>query len=189
MRVRFGLGMAPKGGRATLIGVEVQERARFGSYAEGSPRRTEHVFHVGTIERVPGTIEAASSRLVELMTRAKAVRPCAIVDIGTPQGQALHKMLRGRFPPELHQAHAYPGTGARAPLFAGFLEAYSSGRITFAPDLPHRKDLDKALVFYMGGGVAKHGLELSSEEEAMVIALGLALAWPKHGPEARPARD
>lgn len=185
MRVRFGLGMAPKGGRATLIGVEVRERPRFGSYAEGSPRRTEAVFHVGTIERLPGTVEAAAERLTALMTAAKDVRPCAIVDIGTPQGQALHRMLRGKFPRELHQAHAYPGSGPRAALFAAFLEAYSSGRITFAPDLPHRKDLDKALVFYMGGGVAKHGVELSSEEEAMVIALGLALAWPKHGPPAR----
>lgn len=180
MRVRFGLGMAPKGGRAALVGVEVRARP-------GPSGRAEHHFHVGTVERLPGTIESASERLVKLMTAAKDVRPCAMVDIGSPQGAALHRMLRGKFPKGLHQAHAYPGAGQRAPLFAAFLEAYSQGRVTFAPGLAHQKELDKALVFYMGGGVSKHGVELSSEEEALVIALGLAMAWPKHGPEARPS--
>lgn len=178
MRVRFGLAMAPKGGRAALIGVEVRERP-------GPRSRPVHEFYVGSLERLTGTVEAAAERLTELMKAAAEVRPCAIIDIGSPQGQALHRSLRGKFPDGLHQAHAYPGTGQRTALFAAFLEAYGDGRVTFAPDLPHRKELDKALVFYMGGGVTKHGLELTSEEEALVIALGLAIFWPKHGPAAR----
>ncbi len=182
MRVRFGLAMAPKGGRSALIGVEV----RASSDQHGRP---VHHFEVGLAERTPATIEGAAERLAALMAAAREHRPCAIIDIGTPQGSALHRVLRGKFPPDLHQAHAFPGTGARAPLFAAFLQAYSDGRITFAPGLPTttRRDLDKALVFYMGGGVSRHGVDLSSEEEALVMALGLALQWPRHGPVARTA--
>lgn len=180
-RVRFGLAMAPKGGRSALVGVEV-------SVAKGPQGRPLHHFEVGLVERTPATIEGAADRLTALVVASQKMRPCAIIDIGTPQGAALHRVLRGRFPAALHQAHAFPGTGVRAPLFAAFLQAYSDGRITFAPGLPAttRKDLDKALVFYMGGGVRKHGVELSSEEEALVMALGLALQWPRHGPAARP---
>ena len=39
-------------------------------------------------------------------------------------------------------------------------------------------------MFYLGAGQAKDGFELESEDEAMVRALGLALVWPSHGPEA-----
>jgi hypothetical protein len=56
--------------------------------------------------------------------------------------------------------------------------------VTFLPGLKFRADLDKALVFYMGGGVSKHGVDLESEDDALVIALGLALTWPKHGASA-----
>lgn len=178
-RIRFGVAMAAKGGRSTIIGVEVRE-------GRDSVGRLMHHFTVGSIDRVtPGTVEALAERVKTLMTRAAAVHPCTIIDVGTPQGMALHQVLRGAWSRDLHRAHAYPGTGIRGPLFSSFLQAYGSGRVTFAPDLPGRKDLDKALVFYAGGGISKHGVDLTSEEEAMVIALGLALTWPKHGPVAR----
>lgn len=172
--------MAAEGGRTAICGVEVREgRAHDG--------RLTHEFHVGALEWVgPGTVEAAAKRLSELMSRAAEVRPCTIVDVGTPQGLALHQSLKGKWSRDLHRAHAYQGTGIRGPLFSSFLQAYSEGRVIFAGGLPHRRDLDKALVFYAGGGVKKHGLELTSEEEALVIALGLALTWPRHGPAARP---
>lgn len=178
-RVRFGVAMAAKGGRSTVVGVEVRE-------ARDAQRRLIHHFEVGVIERVqPGTVEACASVVERLMTAAAGVRPCTIIDVGTPQGMALHQTLRGRWSRDLHRAHAYPGTGIRGPLFTSFLQAYSAGRVTFAAGLAHRKDMDKALVFYAGGGVSRHGVDLTSEEEAMVIALGLALTWPKHGPPAR----
>ena len=169
--------MAEHGGRAAIAGVEVTER-RLGD------GRLEHRFAVGALERPEGTIEAVAARLRALTAAAAEVRPCSIVDVGSPQGLALRQSLRSAFPPGLHRPHAYPGTGNRRDLFAAFLEAYSAGRIEFAPGLPHRKELDKALVFYLAGE-GKSSVKLSSEEEALVIALGLALAWPRHGPAAR----
>ena len=173
--------MAEHGGRAAIAGVEVTERR----LADG---RLEHRFAVGALERPEGTIEAVAARVRALTAAAAEVRPCSVIDIGSPQGLALRQTLRGAFSSDLHRPHAYPGTGSRRDLFAAFLEAYSAGRIEFAPGLPHRRELDKALVFYLAGEKGKKSVELSSEEEALVIALGLALAWPRHGPAARASR-
>lgn len=178
MRVRFGVAMAPKGGRTAIIGLEVFE-------GRDSKGRLEHAYHVGSIDWVtPFTVEAARDRAAELMTLLQEHRPCLLVDVGTPQGLALHQALRGSYSPDLHRPHAYPGTGPRAALFSSFLQAYSSNRVTFEPGLPHRADLDRALIFYMSGGVSRTGVELDSEDEALVMALGLAMTWPKHGPTA-----
>lgn len=181
-RVHVGAAMPLKGGRPALVAAEVRE----GRDPQG---RAAFEFHVGHVGRVtPYGVEDARAALAELMTRLEPVRPCAIIDVGTPQGLALHQSCRGAWSPSMHRAHAFPGTGPRGPLFASFLQAYSAGRVTFAPDLKHRSDLDRALVFFgTGKGVAAHGVELTSEEEALVLALGLALTWPRHGPPARPA--
>lgn len=181
MRLRFGTAMAAKGGRTAIVGAEVRERRS----KEG---RLEHTFLVGHVERVtPGTVEAARDRLAGLMTSFADLRPCILVDVGSAQGLALHKGLRGAYPEDLHRAHSYPGTGDRRDLFAAFLQAYASGRVYFLPGLDHRAELDRALVNYLGGGASKSGVELSSEDEALVIALGLALFWPRHGPKANAA--
>lgn len=172
--------MAPKGGRTAVVGAEVREAKAGG--------RLAHEFTVGLVDRVtPSTVEAARDRVVALMTGLEDVRPCCIVDVGSPQGLALAKALRGAYPERLHRPHAYPGTGDRVPLFASFLQAYSSGRVKFMPGLDNRAELDKALVFYLGAGAKKDGVDLASEDEALVIALGLALFWPRHG--AKPSAD
>lgn len=181
MRMRFGVAMPVKGGRTAIVGVEVRE-------ARGAGGRLEHSYVVGHVERVqPFTVEAARDRVAALMTAFADVRPCAMIDVGTPQGMALRQALRGAYPAELHRPHQYPGTGERVALFASFLQAYSTDRVRFAPGLKHRADLDRSLVFYMGGGVKKDGAELSSEDEALVVALGLALFWARHGPAAAAA--
>lgn len=178
MRLRFGAAMSAKGGRTALVGAEVRE----GRDRQG---RLYHEFLVGHVERVaPGTVEAAAARVAELMSDFADLRPCALVDVGTAQGLALHRALRGAYPDALHRAHAYAGTGDRRDLFAAFLQAYSTGRVRFLQGLAHRAELDRALVNYLGGGTAKTGVELASEDEALVIALGLALFWPRHGPKA-----
>ena len=69
-------------------------------------------------------------------------------------------------------------------MFAVFLEAYADGRVHFREGLDFRKDLDRALVLYKSGGVAKVSDEIESEDEALVIATCLSLMWPSHGPEA-----
>lgn len=178
MRLHIGASMPIKGGRPAVTAVEIFE----GRDPKG---RTTHLFRVGLVERItPYGIEVARDAVTDFMNGAKEFRPCVIVDTGSPAGLALHQALKTSLPRELHRPHSYPGVGARPLLFADFLKAYSEGRVEFAPNLRFRPDLDKALVFYQGGGVSKHGVDLESEDEAMVISLGLAMAWPKHGPKA-----
>jgi hypothetical protein len=172
--------MARKGGRSAIIGVEVREGR------DPVTGKLVHSFQVGSVDRVsPGSVGAARDRIASLMDTVAEVRPCVIVDVGTAQGIALHQALRGAYGESLHRPHAYPGGAPqREQLFAGFLQAYSAGRIQFLPGIKHRAELDKALVFHLGQGVKKEGFELESEDEALVLALGLALAWPKHGADA-----
>ena len=186
MRLRVGAAMPVKGGRTALVVAEVRE----GRDTRG---RLNYEFHVGHVERVqPFTVDAARDRVVAIVDALRDQRPCVMVDVGSPQGLALRQQLRTRLG-DLHRPHAYPGTGDRPQLFSTFLQAYSDGRVTFEPGLRQRADLDRALVFYMGGGVLKDGVELPSEDEALVVATGLALYWPMHGgravPLLRPAKE
>jgi hypothetical protein len=168
--------MPIKGGRPAVVAVEIFE-------GRGPDGRTTHRYRVGLVERItPYGIEVARDAVRDFMVGAAQYKPCVIVDTGSPAGLALHQALKTALPSSLHRPHSYPGVGARPLLFADFLKAYSEGRVEFVPNLRFRADLDKALVFYQGGGVSKHGVEL----EALVIALGLAMAWPRHGPKAEP---
>ena len=171
--------MPEHGGRTAIVAAEVFER-------RGTGGVLEHSFLVGHVDRVaPGTVEAARDRAAGAMTAVLKEKPCCIVDVSTPQGTALWRSLRGAWPKSAHGPHPYGGPGyTRAVLFASFLQAYASGKVRFRDGLAYRADLDRALVFYMGQGVKKEGVELSSEDEAMVVALGLALYWPRHGAAA-----
>lgn len=180
MRLRLGASMAEKGGRSAVVGVEVLR----GRDERG---RREWLYRVGLVDRVqPGTVEAAAASVREAALRVEDHRPCALVDVGSPQGLALRQLLRNDrenpWPRHLHRPHAYP-RDSRHQLFAGFLESYADGRVSFLDGLDFRDELDRALVFYLGQGVEKEGFELESEDEALVRALGLALVWPSHGPE------
>ncbi len=179
-RLRVGAAMPLKGGRPALVAVEVAVGPR-------DPKgRPTFAFTVGHIERVsPTSVELTSERLRRLIEAVGDVRPCMMIDAGSPQGLALYQNVKAApLDPTLHKPHAYPGTGMRTGLFASFLQSYSAGLIRFRPGLPHRAELDRSLVFYMGGGTKTDGVELSSEDEALVVALGLAITWPRHGPEA-----
>lgn len=172
--------MPLKGGRPALVAVEVLE-------SRDPQHRVVHDFVVRHVERVtPFGVDAARDRVAHFVDVMADQRPCVIIDVGSPQGLALHQACRGMWSRDLHRAHAFPGTGPRGPLFSAFLQAYSTGRVTFAPGLDFRADLDRALVFFGGSGVKSDGVDLSSEDEALVIALGLAMSWPRHGaPAAR----
>lgn len=186
MRLRFGAAMALKGGRPCIVGVEVRERRDQHDIAS-------YRFYVGRVERVePFTVEAVRARLQDLCQRASehGEKPCVMVDVGSPQGIALRQSSVPVMEAlDLHRPHAYQGKGKRDDLFAAFLQAYTSGAIEFAPGLDHRHELDRALVFYVGSGVKTEGVELDSEDEAMVVALGLAITWAKHGEDARDWED
>ncbi len=181
VKMRVGVAMPLKGGRPAIVVSEVFE-AR-----DKETGRLVHHYDIGDIERItPYSVEATKARIMEIVTAVREVRPCVMIDVGSPQGLALHQSMRTGYDRTLHRPHAYPGTGMRADLFSVFLQAYSAGRVSFQPDLPGRSALDRALVFYMGGGVEKSGVELSSEDEALVVAVGLAMTWPKHGGVAAP---
>lgn len=181
MKIRIGAAMPLKGGRPALVACEVFESR------DPETKRLINVFDVGAVERItPYSVEATQEKLMSMVSGIRELEPCVLVDVGSPQGLALHQATRTGWPRGLHRPHAYPGVGQRPALFSTFLLAYSAGRVRFEPNLDNRQALDRALVFYMGGGVEKTGVELSSEDEALVIALGLALTWPKHGPAARP---
>ncbi len=174
--------MPLKGGRPAIIATEIRE-----SRDPGTSRLLHH-YDVGAVERItPYSVEAAKARITAMTSAVAEHFPCVMIDVGSPQGLALHQSMRTGWDKTLHRPHAYQGVGVMRPeLFSTFLQAYSAGRVSFQPDLEGRSALDRALVFYMGGGVEKSGVELSSEDEALVVAMGLAMIWPKHGPIAAP---
>lgn len=174
MRLRLGVAMAVKGGRTAIIGSEVRE-------SKDGKGRNRYAFTVGSIDRIPGTVEGTRDRVLAYMDKLEEHKPCVMVDIGSPQGEALLRAMRDGWSPGIHRPHAYEGIGDRKPLFSAFLHAYSNSRVSIPKSLQHRAALDKALVFFMGAGHAKDGLELASEDEALVVALGLSLVWPIHG--------
>jgi hypothetical protein len=178
VRLRFGVAMPEKGGRPAIVGAEV-----FLKHGEDKRRRWH--FTVGYVERVRSqTIQGADQRVRELILPVTDVRPCAFVDVGTAQGFALRRMLRQDWPEkDSHRPHAYERTKFDNAPFAAFLEAYADGRVRFREDLPHRKELDRALILFRSGGTSQAGDELDSEDEALVHALCLSIMFPSHGAE------
>jgi hypothetical protein len=178
VRLRFGASMPEKGGRPCVVGVEVRRAPN--QYG----RRRWH-FVVGHVERVrQQTIQGTVDVIRDLVLPVSDVDPCVFVDAGTAQGFALRRSLRTEWPDKLHRPHAYQRTRFDNTMFATFLEAYADGRITFRENLPWRKELDRSLILYRAGGVSQAGDELSSEDEAMVHALALAIMFPTHGAAA-----
>lgn len=174
MRIRFGVAMPDQGGRPAVVGVEVRR------VGDPKAKRKWH-FTVGHVERLnPKTVEHARERVEELVGALKEHRPCFTIDVGNPQGYALRRLLRQEWPSVVHLPHGYERTRADTALFAAFLEAYADGRVHFRDGLPHREDLDRALILYKAT-TKKDGDELASEDEALVTALCLALTWPGHG--------
>lgn len=175
MRMRFGVALPDEGGRPAIVGVEVTRNP------DPKARRKWH-FRVGHVERVvPKTLEAARDRSEEIARALEPTRPCFFVDVGNPQGFALRRLMRERWPDGVHLPHAYERTRADTNLFSSFLQVYADGMIDFASWIDHRDELDRALVLYRGGGAKKSGYELESEDEALVTALCLALTWAGHG--------
>ena len=179
MRIRLAVAMPEKGGRPAIVVAEVRRSI-------GKDARRQWHFTVGHVERVvQQNIEGARDRVLELVTTVVGQKPCVFVDVGTPQGVALWRSIRREWPSNLHRPHAYERTRFETAMFAVFLEAYADGRVEFLGGLEHRKELDRALVLFKGGGIAKASDELESEDEALVIATCLALMWPSHGDNAQ----
>jgi hypothetical protein len=182
MRIRVAVSMPEKGGRPAIAVAEVRRAPDIGG------RRQWH-YVIGHLERVRDrTIHGARDRVREIVDPIADVSPCVYIDVGTPQGIALRKVLRDTWPDRssMHRPHAYERTKFDTTMFAWFLEAYSGERIIFRRGLPHRDELDRALILYRSGGVGKAGDELESEDEALVHAVSLALMFPTHGANALP---
>lgn len=180
MRVHVAASMPEKGGRPSIVAAEVFR----GPDVAG--RRRWH-YEIGYIERVKDqTVQGARDAVIAVTQKILDARPCVFVDIGVPQGYALKRSFRAEWPETvLHVPHAYQRLKMETALFATFLEAYADGRVVFLDDVPHRKDVDRALILYRGGTTSKAAEEMPSEDESLVSALCLALMWPSHGPDSR----
>lgn len=181
MRLRVGAMMPVKGGRPAIVCSEIFERAS----PDGS-RSYDYV--VGRVERViPFSVEAASARVLAIIAAwtAQGRQACVFTDVNTPQGTVLYSHLRASLPDSVHRPHGFRGRADRADLFGAFLGPYSAGRVRFVPGMDFRADLDRSLVFFGGTGVRADGVELASEDEALVAAVGLSMQHPGHGPDAR----
>lgn len=178
MRLHFGVAMPEKGGRPAIVAAEVRRAPSIAG------RRQWH-YVIGHVDRVAGqSIEAARDRALELAIITREEEPCFFVDGGTAQGIALRKTMRREWPDDLHRPHAYERTKFDVTMFSHFLEAYADGRITFLPNLDHRRELDRALVLFRSEGVKSAGAEQLSEDDALVYAASLAVMFPTHGPVA-----
>lgn len=179
MRLHVGVSMPEKGGRPAIVAAEVRRAPD----APDGRRRWHYV--VGHVDRVRSqTIEGARAACRDLVDRVGDLEPCFFVDCGTAQGIALRRTMRLDWPKSVHRPHRYERTRFDTSMFAHILEAYSDGRITFLPDLPFRKDLDRALVLFRSAGVGSAGAEQMSEDDALAFAASLAVMFPTHGPGA-----
>jgi hypothetical protein len=177
-RLHVGVAMPEKGGRPAVVAAEVRRAP------DRAGRRQWH-YVVGHVDRVPlQTIQGARDAVTGMVARVADLEPCVFVDAGTAQGIALRKSMRPGWPEKLHRPHGYERTRFDVTMFAHFLEAYADARITFLPDLPFRRDLDRALVLFRSEGVSKAGAEQLSEDDALVFAASLAVMFPTHGPTA-----
>lgn len=179
MRIRIGAAMPLKGGRPAVVVAELKEE----TLPDG--RIIIHT-DIGYIDRVtPFSVEAVAGATLGLVQSMIEHRPCVVTDTGSAQGLALYQQLKRILPDEVHRPHSFPGTGKRDMLFSSFLQQYSDDRILWKPGLEYRADIDRALVFFGGVGKSTDGVELSSEDNALVMAVGLAMQYPRHGGIAR----
>lgn len=179
MRIRIGAAMPLHGGRPAVVVSELKEE----TLPDGTRVIHTDIGHVARI--IPFSVEATSACVADLAKKLIDHRPCVVVDTGSAQGLALYLDLRKQLPADIHRPHSFPGTGKRNLLFTTFLQTYADDRLSFKPGLPYRVDLDRSLVFFGGSGAAKDGFELSSEDEALVLATGLSMQYAKHGATAR----
>jgi len=188
--VRLHIGVSPGGGKshgqAAIIFTEHRETAPEEARIAQGPGMLHTVVH---IERQAPILEVVRDRIVEIAGRAEADRPCIFLDAAGGLGAGLAKILAdlqraGKFPAALHRPHAYTQRGQRRQgLVNAIVEVYGGDRLRFAPSLPLGPELIKALETYESE-VADDGRVSFAGDEGMVLALGLSLAYARHG--ARP---
>jgi hypothetical protein len=187
--MRLHIGVAPGGGKdhhqASIIFVEHRQ------VASALPNGRETMDHmVVHVERQAPVLEVLRDRILVLARRARPDRPCFFIDAAGGIGTGLVKILTDMrkdnvFPQDIHKPEAYTRRGvARQGLVNAIVEQYGSGRLKFATGLPLQAQLIRALETYESQ-VADDGKVSFSGDEEMVIALGLALGYYRHGAPAR----
>lgn len=186
--MRLHIGVVPGGGKArgqaSFIFTEHREVAGPIGQAPGVDHIVVHV------ERQAPILEVVRDRIVEIARQAEPDGPCLFVDAAGGMGAGLVKIVSdlqkaGRFPASLHRPHAYTQRGQRRQgLVNAIIENYGGGKLRFAAGLPLGPELIKALETYESE-VADDGRVSFAGDEEMVIALGLTLAYPRHGGRAR----
>lgn len=182
--MRLHIGVAPgkaAQGQAALVFVEHQQTP---PREVGGRVEVRHV--VVHVEKVEPSLEAIRGRIEELAKQARAERPCFFLDATTSLGAGVFKVIavdrrRGEWPAVLHPVHPYIKRGvARQPLIHAIVEAYGTGRLSFAAGVPLREELIKAMGTWESE-VADDGKLSFGGEEELVVALGLAMAYHQHG--------
>ena len=189
--MRLHIGVSPGGGKskgqASLIFTEHLEVA---PEVMGGNVGARHV--VVHVERQSPVLEVVRDRIVEIAyaARERGDSPCFFIDAGSGIGVGLVRILadlrrNGKFPMEVHAPHAYVQRGiARQGLVNSIVENYGGEKLRFATGIPLQAELIRALETYESQ-IADDGRVSYAGDEEMVIALGLSLAYPRHGERAR----
>jgi len=198
MRLHTGIDVG--GGKHDRTAIVVTEHLRS---AKDSPiGRQEHESRVVHIERMAAMtpLDVATDHIIALAAKPEMAGAVYLLD-ATGIGAALAQLLRrergrGRFGARMY-AYALtagrqsgPGSVPKQRVVNAIVERYNMGLLGFAAGLPLTDQMVKELVAFepvVGeNGRISYGNNTSlSAFDDLVIALGLSLLHPRHGPEPR----
>ncbi len=185
-RIHVGIVLGDSHTRSALVATEHVEMAP--ALPTGPWGRMRH--EVGHSERLESAVEVVRARIVDLARSEWPSDLCFFTDCTTAGGFALYKLLRviDGWPEQLHRPHGYFGRGRdRQALLTAILQAMGADELAFDPPGgdARKSELVKALENRDVGDDGR--LAARTEDEAMLVALGLTLIAPRHS-HLQPAR-
>lgn len=187
LHIACAMSATSRTGQTAVVAVEHRQVAP----EEPGKRITwEHL--VRHIEQLPAQVEVAAERLIEMVNDVQEQSPTVLVDIGAGPGRALYDILRehrsaGKYRlrseggmPVWHPI-AYAEQGARRQeLLTAILVPYGTDRLRFdVPDEVALGKLTRALALQKAT-VQDDGVTTTSSDEALVVALGLAMRFARY---------
>jgi hypothetical protein len=185
MRVHAGVAVGTaRSDQSWIVLVNHREKAKYNPSEPGG--ELEHI--VIGIEPHPPRPADVETRLLTMARDLRLVRPCLFVDASSGSGAALASALkvergkRGNWPADLHPVHPYVQRGAaRQALLEAILTAYMTGMLAFEEGLVNRDRLEKALASQQSVVGIDGRVSRKSDDDNLIIALGLAIAYAQHG--------
>lgn len=180
MRLRLGVVFGAGRERAAIVPVEIVELAP----PEPTGPWGRFAYTVGEPEQPESHLEVLRDRLLQIATDEWPSDPCVFVDASVGPGAALVKVLHDHrdWPEGLHRPHAYLQRGqARQGLLTTILQASGNKQLEFERTAGTAGNpLVKALESYHAEVSDDGRVSARGENEALVVALGLAIAYPRH---------